>query len=282
MFAALTAFAGVQSEAQIAASLQAITRSLFGAERTMLLTREGSAFPAHRISRLTGAASETFQVSRPELEERLQLGAIFATDAPADDLPGVPIPLGARTAVLVPCSSVAAANAICAFWTEERPALTHGELDRLRALATVAGLAFDRQMAELAGPDPPGRSREPGAQRAGGDPQRRHPLGRAGAVARGFPAALRGADRRDRPVADRGDAGRRDQLRAAPARGIAGADDPGRARTSRSRAWTCSIAPEHAEALGLAIHELAVNAVKFGAVRRAGRVARRPVVGRGE
>jgi hypothetical protein len=65
MVAALTAFAGVQSESQILVALQTIMGSLFGADRTMLLTRNGSVAPSHRIARLTGSPSQSVHVTRP-------------------------------------------------------------------------------------------------------------------------------------------------------------------------------------------------------------------------
>jgi two-component sensor histidine kinase len=148
MVAALTAFAGVQSESQILVLLRSIMGSLFKADRATLLTRNASATPDHRIARLTGSTSQTVHVARPEIEERMQRGAIFTSDSPAEDLPGVPVSKGACMAVLVPCSSVAAMHALCAFWNQPHQPFTQNEFDQLRALATVAGLAFDRYMAD--------------------------------------------------------------------------------------------------------------------------------------
>lgn len=265
MLAALTAFAGVQSEEQILALLQSIMRSLFGAEDAMLLTRGGSGSPAYTGARLAGIASAAVHVSRPEVEERMQRGTIFASHAPAIDLPGVPLPEGTRTAVLVPCASVAATHAICAFWAGERPAFTHGEADRLRGLATVAGLAFERQLAQtqarLLQANLENRLRNVlavirsvGTRSAERAPSIEdfllHFEGRLDAIGRSQIAAARGGETGFELLL-------REELLAQT---IQDGEDVS------LEGMDVSISSEQAEALGLAIHELAVNAVKFGAL----------------
>jgi two-component sensor histidine kinase len=269
MLAALTGFAGVRSETQILVLLQSIMRSLFGAEATTLLTCEGAILPRHRVSRLTGSVAETVHVSRPEIEERLQRGAIFASHEPAVDLPGIPVPRGARSAVLVPCSSAAATNAVCAFWTEERAPFTHAELDSLRALATVAGLAFERQTADAqarllrANLENRVRNvlaviRSVGTRSAERAPSLEqfllHFEGRIDAIGRSQIAAARDGEVSFELLL-------REELLAQTIQdgedvSLEGMDVP--------------ISIEQAEALGLAVHELAVNAVKFGPFAGAG------------
>ncbi len=262
MFAALTAFAGVHSQAQILSLLQSIMGSLFGADGAMLLTRGPTACPTDEETGMEGAACPAVRVSHPELEDRLQRGSIFASYAPPADLPGISLPDGARSAVLVPCSSVAATQAICAYWTDERPPFTHAELDRLRALATVAGLAFERQIAEAqsrllrANIENRVRNvlavlRSVGTRSAEHAPSIEdfllHFEGRLDAIGRSQIAATRGDTSFELLL--------REELLAQSIQdgedvSLEGMDVP--------------ISPGQAEALGLAMHELAVNAVKFG------------------
>jgi two-component sensor histidine kinase len=269
MLAALTAFAGVQSEAQILVLLQAIVKSLFGAEGAILLTRGGSACSCLCDARLTGSASETVHVTAPEIEERLQRGAIFASHAPSADLPGIPVPAGTRSAVLVPSSSVAATTAICAFWNEERAPFTHSELDRLRALATVAGLAFERQLADAqarmlrANLENRVRNvlaviRSVGTRSAERAPSLEdfllHFEGRLDAIGRSQITATRDGETSFELLL-------REELLA---QAIQDGEDVS------LEGMDVSISSDQAEALGLAIHELAVNAVKFGPLGGAG------------
>ena len=263
MVAALTAFAGVQSESQILVALQTIMGSLFGADRAMLLTRNGSVAPSHRIARLTGSLSQSVHVTRPEIEERLQRGAIFTSDAPATDLPGLPVPDAARLAVLVPCSSIAAMNAVCAFWDEPQRPFTQSELDQLRALATVAGLAFDRCLADaqarILRADLENRVRNVlavirsvgtrSAERASSLEQfLLHFEGRIDAIGRSQLAATRDGEISFELLL-------REELLAQTILEGGGLSLGG---------MDVMIPFEQAEGLALAIHELAVNAVKFG------------------
>lgn len=263
MVAALTAFAGAQTERQILTLLQAIMASLFDAARTELLTRNGSVAASHRFARLAGGTSETVHVIRPEIEERMLRGAVFATDAPAVDLPGVPVPETARHAVLVPCSSIAATNAICAFWDERRPPLAQVELDQLRALATVAGLAFDRYMADAQARILRARLenrvrnvlaviRSVGTRSAERAPTLEefllHFEGRIDAIGRSQLAGTRDGEISFELLL-------REELLAQT---ILDGDDVS------LDGMDVPIPLEQAEALGLALHELAVNAVKFG------------------
>lgn len=263
MLAALTAFAGVQSEAQILALLQSIMKTLFGAEGTILITREASASSCHRDAQQDGRPSATVQVTRPEIEERLQRGAIFASLAPSVDLPGVPVPADARSGILVPSASVAAMYAICAFWSEERPPFTHTELDRLRALATVAGLAFERQMADA----------QARMLRASLENRVRNVLAMIRSV--GIRSAERAPSIEDFMLHFEGrlDAIGRSQIMAMRAGEtsfelllreelVAQAIQDG--EDVSLEGLDVFISSDQAEALGLAIHELAVNAVKFG------------------
>jgi two-component sensor histidine kinase len=263
MVAALTAFAGVQSEPQIIAALETIMASLFGADRTALLSRNASLAPSHRIARLTGSASQTLHVTRPEIEERMQRGAIFSSELPAADLPGVPIAEGARMAVLVPCSSIAAMNAVCAAWDRPRRPFTQPELDQLRALATVAGLAFDRHLADAqtrilrANLENRVRNvlaviRSVGTRSAERAPSLEqfllHFEGRIDAIGRSQLAATRDGDISFELLL-------REELLAQTI--LEGED-------VSLEGMDVSIPFEQAEGLALAIHELAVNAVKFG------------------
>ena len=265
MVAALTAFAGAQSERQILTLQQTILVSLFDAARTELLTRNGSVAASHRFSRLAGGTSESVHVIRPEIEERMLRGAVFATDAPAVDLPGVPVPETARHAVLVPCSSIAATNAICAFWDERRPPLAQVELDQLRALATVAGLAFDRYMADAQARILRARLenrvrnvlaviRSVGTRSAERAPTLEefllHFEGRIDAIGRSQLAGTRDGEISFELLL-------REELLAQAIQ-----DEP----HVSLEGMDVAITSEQAEALGLAMHELAVNAVKFGAL----------------
>ncbi len=263
MVAALTAFAGAQTELQVLGLLQTIMGSLFGTDRTALLTRNASVSPSHRMARLTGASSHSVHVARPEIEERMQRGAIFTSDAPEDDMPGLPVPEGARMGVLVPCSSIAAMNAICAFWMAPHRPFSQGELDQLRALATVVGLAFDRLMADAqarmlrANLEHRVRNvlaviRSVGTRSAERAPSLEqfllHFEGRLDAIGRSQLAATRNGEISFELLL-------RDELLAQTI-----LDDDGLSLEGMD----VSIPFEQAEALGLAIHELAVNAVKFG------------------
>jgi two-component sensor histidine kinase len=263
MVAALTAFAGVQSESQILVLLQTIMGSLFGADRTALLTRNRSVAPNARIARLAGSGSQAVHVGRPDIEERMQRGAIFTSEMPGIDLPGLSVREDEGMAVLVPCSSIGAMNAICAFWDKPRPPFTQSEFDQLRVLATVAGLAFDRHMADaqarILRADIENRVRNVlavirsvGTRSAERAPSLEqfllHFEGRIDAIGRSQLAATRDGEisfelllREEllaQTIPDGGDVS------------LEGMD--------------VSIPLEQAEALGLAIHELAVNAVKFG------------------
>lgn len=263
MVAALTAFAGAQTEPQVLGLLQTIMGSLFGADRTALLTRNAWVSPSHRMARLTGSASHSIHVTRPEVEERMQRGAIFTSDAPAGDLPGLTVPDGARMAVLVPCSSIAAMNAVCAFWVDPHRPFNQGELDQLRALATVVGLAFDRLMADAqarilrANLENRVRNvlaviRSVGTRSAERAPSLEqfllHFEGRLDAIGRSQLAATRNGEISFELLL-------RDELVAQTI-----LDDDG----VSLEGMDVSIPFEQAEALALAIHELAVNAVKFG------------------
>lgn len=263
MVAALTAFAGAQTESQILTLLQTIMGSLFRADHTTLLTRNTSAVPSHRIARLTGSAYQSIHIARPEIEERLQRGAIFTSAAPEADLPGVPVPEKAHVAVLVPCSSIAATNAVCAFWTQPRQPFTRAEIDQLRALATVAGLAFDRHIADTqtrllrAKLENRVRNvlaviRSVGTRSAERAPSLEqfllHFEGRIDAIGRSQIAGTRDGEMSFELLL-------REELLAQTI------PDGGDVLL---QGMDVSIPLEQAEALGLAIHELAVNAVKFG------------------
>jgi two-component sensor histidine kinase len=263
MIAALTAFSGVRSERQILSLLQTIMGSLFQADRTEFLTRNGSVASSHRIARLAGGTSESVHVGHPEIEERMLRGAIFTSDAPASDLPGLPVPEEARLAVLVPCSSIGALNAVCAFWSETRPPFTRAELDQLRALATVAGLAFDRYMADAQTRILRARLenrvrnalaviRSVGTRSAERAPSLEqfllHFEGRIDAIGRSQIAGTRDGEISFELLL-------REELLAQT---ILDGDDVS------LEGMDVAIPLEQAEALGLAIHELAVNAVKFG------------------
>ena len=263
MVAALTAFAGVQSERQILTLLQTIMGSLFRAAGTEFLTRNASLAASHRIAQLAGGASDAVHVARPEIEERMLRGAIFTSDAPASDLPGLAVPGTAPLAVLVPCSSIGATNAVCAFWSEPRPPFTHAELDQLRALATVAGLAFDRYMADAQSRFLRARLenrvrnvlaviRSVGTRSAERAPSLEqfllHFEGRVDAIGRSQIAGTRDGEISFELLL-------REELLAQT---ILDGDDVS------LEGMDVAIPLEQAEALGLAIHELAVNAVKFG------------------
>lgn len=263
MVAALTAFAGAQSERQILTLLQAIMGSLFNASRTELLTRNGSVAASHRVARLAGGTSESVHVVHPAIEERMLRGAIFTSDAPAADLPGVPVPETARHAALVPCSSIAATNAVCAFWDGQRPPFNQSELDQLRALATVAGLAFDRYMADAQARILRARLenrvrnvlaviRSVGTRSAQRAPTLEefllHFEGRIDAIGRSQIAGTRDGEISFELLL-------REELLAQT---ILDGDDVS------LDGMDVPIPLEQAEALGLALHELSVNAVKFG------------------
>ena len=193
----------------------------------------------------------------------MQRGAIFTSDAPAADLPGLSAPEGTRLAVLVPCSSIAAMNAVCAFWDKPQPPFTQGDLDQLRALATVVGLAFDRHMADaqtrLLRADLENRVRNVlavirsvGTRSAARAPTLEqfllHFEGRIDAIGRSQLAATRDGEISFELLL-------REELLAQTILEGDGVTIEG---------MDVAISLEQAEALALAIHELAVNAVKFG------------------
>jgi two-component sensor histidine kinase len=263
---ALTGFAHAQSEPEVLDLLQAIAADRFGAARAILLTLETALVPVHRLARLTGGAlSYAIAIAEPRVESLLGEGAVFVTASPARDLPGVPVPDGAGRAVLVPCSGAGSTSAVCVFWRRGARLPRGAGLDRLRLLAGTAGLAFDRQLSDL-------RAR---IVRADLDNRVRNVLAVIRSV--GTRSAERAGSMEDFLLHFEGriDAIGRSQIAAGRANEISfelvlreellaqTIEDAGNVSLD---GMDVTVTSEQAEALGLAIHELAVNAVKFGAL----------------
>ena len=259
----LAALVATRSEAELLDLLDEIAAMHFGAMRAILLSREPALLPAHRIARLAGGAATSVQVDQTEVEVRLKAGAPFVTDAPQTTLPDVPIPAGAGQAILVPCSGEGSMNAVCAFWAAGEPAAS--ELDRIRLLAATAGLVFDRHISELRGrilrADLDNRIRNVlavirsvgtrSAERAASmEDFLLHYEGRIDAIGRSQIAAVRHGEISFELLL-------REELLAQAVQ-----DEP----HVSLEGMDVAITPEQGEALGLAMHELAVNAVKFGAL----------------
>jgi len=262
---ALTRFARAQSEPEVLALRQEVASAQFGAMRAILLKIETTLGAAHRVARLTGGAlSCGSPVSEPRIERLLQRGAVLVTGRPASDLPGVPVPEGAALAVLVPCSGSGSTGAVCAFWGAGARRPARSQLDRLRLLAATVELAFDRQLSELRGR----------VLRADLDNRVRNVLAVIRSV--GTRSAERAVSMDDFLLHFEGriDAIGRSQIVASRS-GEIGFEDLLReellAQTIQDagnvslEGLDVPVSADQAEALGLAIHELAVNAVKFGA-----------------
>ena len=262
---AMTAFARAQSEPELLALLQDTLAAHFGALRAVLLTRDAALGSANRVAWLMdGAPSLSVEVGEPGVEKLLAKGAIFATDKPKADLPGVPVPDGAARAILVPCSGAESRNAVCAFWRAGGRAPGKTARERLRLLASMAGLAFERQLMDLRGR----------MLRADLDNRIRNVLAVIRSV--GTRSAERAVSMEDFLLHFEGriDAIGRSQIAAGRAGEISFEHllrDELLAQTIQDdtnvslEGIDVSVTSEQAEALGLAIHELAVNAVKFGA-----------------
>jgi two-component sensor histidine kinase len=262
---AIAAFARVQSEPELLGLLHDALEAHFGALRAVLLTRDAAFGSANRVSWLIdGAPSLTVEIGEPNVEKLLADGEIFATDAPEADLPGVPVPDGARRAILVPCSGAESRNAVCAFWRDGGRAPGKAGRERLRLLASMAGLAFERQLMDLRGR----------MLRADLDNRIRNVLAVIRSV--GTRSAERAVSMDDFLLHFEGriDAIGRSQITAGRAGEISFElllREELLAQTIQDdtnvslEGMDVSVNSEQAEALGLAIHELAVNAVKFGA-----------------
>ena len=266
LLTSLAALVATRSESHLLTLLDEAASRHFGAMRAILLSREPALMSTHRVVRLAGSAAATsVQVRRPEVEARLKAGTPFVTDAPWTTLPEVPIPAGAGRAVLVPCCGEGSMNAVCAFWAAGEPPLAASELDRFRLLATTAGLVFDRHISELRGR----------ILRADLDNRIRNVLAVIRSV--GTRSAERAASMEDFLLHYEGriDAIGRSQIAAGRHGEIsfelllreellaqAVQDEP----HVSLEGMDVAITSEQAEALGLAMHELAVNAVKFGAL----------------
>lgn len=262
----LAALVATRSESHLLNLLDEAASMHFGAMRTILLSREPALLSAHRIARLAGSAAVTsVQVDHPEVETRLKEGAPFITGSPETTLPNVPIPAGAGRAVLIPCSGEGSINAVCAFWAAAEPPLAASELGRFRLLAATAGLVFDRQISELRGrilrADLDNRIRNVlavirsvgtrSAERAASmEDFLLHYEGRIDAIGRSQIAAVRHGEISFELLL-------REELLAQAVQ-----DEP----HVSLEGMDVAITSEQAEALGLAMHELAVNAVKFGAL----------------
>ena len=262
---ALTRFARAQSEPEVLALLQEIAAAQFGAMRAILLKIETALGAAHRVARLTGGAlSSGAPVCEPRIERLLDRGAVLVTGRARSDLPGVPVPEGAALAVLVPCSGPGSTGAVCAFWGPGARRPARPQLDRLRLLAATVELAFDRQLSDLRGR----------VLRADLDNRVRNVLAVIRSV--GTRSAERAVSMGDFLLHFEGriDAIGRSQIAASRA-GETGFEDLLReellAQTIQDagnvslEGLDVPVSADQAEALGLAIHELAVNAVKFGA-----------------
>jgi two-component sensor histidine kinase len=263
--AAMSSFARVQSEPELLGLLQDTVATHFGAIATLLLTRDSTLTSANRIARLTGAATSlSVEVAEPAVESLLANGATVVSDEPEADLPGVPVPEGATRAVLVPCSGPESRNAVCAFWQDGRRAPGRTGLERLRLISAMAGLAFERHLTEL-------RAR---ILRADLDNRVRNVLAVIRSV--GTRSAERAESMEDFLLHFEGriDAIGRSQIAAGRVGEISFEhllreellaqmiqDDTNVSLDGMD----VPVTSEQAEALGLAIHELAVNAVKFGA-----------------
>ncbi len=262
----LAEFATVRTEQQLLSVLDNIASTHFGAVRAILLSSEPALVSAHRIPRLAGgAASQCVQVGEPAVQALLKRGDAFLTVTPHAHLPGVPVPAEAARAVLVPCCGEGSMNAVCAFWTADAPHLPPSGFDRLRLVAAMAGLAFDRQVSEQRGrmlrADLDNRIRNVlavirsvgtrSAERAASmEDFLLHYEGRIDAIGRSQIAAVRHGEISFELLL-------REELLAQAIQDEANISLEG---------MDVPVSSEQAEALGLAIHELAVNAVKFGAL----------------
>lgn len=263
--AALADLPQVRSEAELSQRLQEIAAMHFGASGAILLTREPALVSGRRIARLTGGGgSSGVAIAMPGAEARMTAGAPFFTAAPDADLPGVGAPHGAARAALIPCCGEGSMTALCLFWPAAGEPVAASRPDRLRLLAATAGMAFDRQVSalrdRLARADLDNRVRNVlavvravgtrSAERAGSIEQfLLHFEGRIDAISRSqVPAAGAGEISFEHLL--------REELLAQTIQddenvSLDGIDVP--------------VTAEQSEALGLALHELAVNAVKFGA-----------------
>lgn len=262
---ALTRLAGARAEPELASLLHVVAASEFRAAAAIMVTRDPTAVPVHRVAQLSGSAAPAVLPTADQgIEARLDEGAPFATDAPASELPGVPLPRS-RRAALIPCGGEGSMHGICLCWAERPRVLSAGTRDRLSLLAAVTGLALDRLLG----------ARRARLQRAGTDNRIRNVLAVIRSV--GTRSAERASSMDDFLMHFEGrvDAIGRSQIAACRPDGISFEHllrDELLAQTIQDGANVSldgidvTLTPEQAEALGLSIHELAVNALKFGAL----------------
>lgn len=263
----LIALAKARREGQILRAASAAAQQLAGAQSATLLSRDADRPPAHPLLQHTDRTAEATIPQAPrQIAERMRSGTPVVMTAPCGALEGLALPEGPCLVALLPASGSDSMSALCAFWSDPHHRIGPEAMEYLSVIATTAGLALERM-------DALRRERMRSAEME-------NRIRNVIAVVRSV--SIRSADRAtsmDQFMQHYG--GRLDAL-ARPQIAMARS---GSGRTSFDmllreellalaiqegsqvslEGLPVALARDEAEALTLAIHELAVNALKFGA-----------------